>query len=176
VVAEASGAGAAVEESARPAVAGDLAVLGALSDACVAELRPERGGALWAARDARPVPGASSLAADLADPDALVVAGEADGLVVGLAVVRAETLPTGDRLGRITDLYVEPGFRELGVGEAMLGLVLDWATGRGCVGVDAVALPGMRATKNFFESFGLVARAIVVHRPLGSPTAEPGGA
>jgi hypothetical protein len=44
--------------------------------------------------------------------------------------------------------------------------VLAWAGERGCVGVDALALPGSRETKNFFESFGLVARAIVVHRDL----------
>ena len=30
----------------------------------------------------------------------------------------------------------------------------------------AEVLPGMRDSKNFFETFGLVARAIVVHRSL----------
>ena len=44
--------------------------------------------------------------------------------------------------------------------------LVAWCRDRGCVGVDSLALPGDRATKNFFESFGLVARAIVVHRPL----------
>jgi hypothetical protein len=38
--------------------------------------------------------------------------------------------------------------------------------GGGCVGIDALALPGNRQTKNFFESFGFTARAIVVHRRL----------
>ena len=37
---------------------------------------------------------------------------------------------------------------------------------QGCFGVDSLALPGDRHTKNFFESFGLVARAIIVHRSL----------
>jgi hypothetical protein len=32
--------------------------------------------------------------------------------------------------------------------------------------VDSLALPGDRHTKNFFEAFGLVARAIVVHKTL----------
>ena len=32
--------------------------------------------------------------------------------------------------------------------------------------IDALALPGNRAAKNFFERFGLTARAIVVHRSL----------
>ena len=36
----------------------------------------------------------------------------------------------------------------------------------GAVGIDSLALPGDRETKNFFETFGLKARAIVVHRSL----------
>ena len=40
------------------------------------------------------------------------------------------------------------------------------ATAAGAIGVDALALPGDRATKNFFETFGLKARAIVVHLSL----------
>jgi hypothetical protein len=45
--------------------------------------------------------------------------------------------------------------------------IVAWAEAAGCVGIDSLALPGNRETKNFFETFGLVARAIVVHRPLG---------
>jgi len=48
----------------------------------------------------------------------------------------------------------------------LLDYVIEWATERHCVGVDSLVLPGNRETKNFFESFGLVARAIVVHRAL----------
>jgi hypothetical protein len=40
------------------------------------------------------------------------------------------------------------------------------ASDAGAIGIDALALPGDRATKNFFETFGLKARAIVVHRSL----------
>ena len=54
----------------------------------------------------------------------------------------------------------------MGVGEAMMELVLAWCDERGCRGVDSLALPGDRETKNFFERFGLTARAIVVHRAL----------
>jgi hypothetical protein len=48
----------------------------------------------------------------------------------------------------------------------MLGVIVAWGTERGAVGIDAVVLPGARETKNFFESFGLKARALVVHRDL----------
>ena len=66
----------------------------------------------------------------------------------------------------IEDLYVEPPARGVGVGEALMNLILAWATEHGCFGVDSIALPGDRGTKNFFESFGLVARKIAVHRAL----------
>ena len=45
--------------------------------------------------------------------------------------------------------------------------LLAWATAQGCFGIDALALPGNRATKNFFERYGLTARAIIVHKRLG---------
>ena len=45
-----------------------------------------------------------------------------------------------------------------------MDLLVAWAHERGCVGIDALRLPGNRDTKNFFERFGLTARAIVVHR------------
>jgi hypothetical protein len=37
---------------------------------------------------------------------------------------------------------------------------------RGCSGVDATALPGNRATKNFFEESGFTARLLVMHHRL----------
>ena len=81
-------------------------------------------------------------------------------------MVRTDVLPDGGRLGVVTDLYTEPGARELGVGEVMMDALIAWCREQGCFGVDSLALPGDRHTKNFFESFGLVARAIVVHRSL----------
>ena len=52
------------------------------------------------------------------------------------------------------------------VGEVVMDAAVAWARERGCFGIDSVALPGNRETKNFFERFGLTARAIVVHRVL----------
>jgi hypothetical protein len=48
----------------------------------------------------------------------------------------------------------------------MVDVMIAWATAAGCRGIDAIALPGARDTKNFFERMGLVARAIIVHRRL----------
>ena len=142
-----------------------------LADDVIAELSPMRGGAIWRRHVGRDQPVEGSLARALADPCSLVLAGTFGDAVVGYAVVVLQELRDGGVLGMIEDLYVDPRARGVGVGQAMMEQILDWCRDHGCLGVDALALPGHRDTKNFFESFGLVARAIVVHRPL-QPT-EP---
>jgi GNAT superfamily N-acetyltransferase len=153
-------------EAARPATGDDVARLAELVAEAVAEQADGRGGRIWSVREARAVPAEASLAALVADPEALVLAGTIDGTVVGYAVAVTEELRTGERLGVVTDVYVDPGAREVGVGEALLDRVVAWCEGQGCIGIDALALPGNRNTKNFFESFRFTARAIVVHRRL----------
>ena len=155
-----------MEEAARAAVADDVGRLAELARAAIEELRVTKGGAVWARRDARPEPVDDSLAAAIADPDQHVVAGTIDDVIVGYAAVRTEVLRDSGRLAVLDDLYVEPEARGVAVGEALMDAVLVWCRDRGCIGVDSLALPGNRATKNFFERFGLVARAIVVHRRL----------
>ena len=155
-----------MHEAARPATAADLARLATLADEAVAEQRESRGGSVWSRREARALPAEASLAEDVADPDVLVLAGTIDDAVLGYAVVRLEPLRGGEVLGVVTDIYVEPEARAVGVGEVLLDAVLAWCTERGCCGVDALALPGNRETKNFFETFGFTARALVVHRRL----------
>ena len=155
-----------MEEAARPAAAEDVPRLAQLVAEAVAEQAEGRGGRIWSARETRALPADASLAALVADPDALVLAGTIDGTLVGYAVAVTEQLRTGDRLGVVTDVYVEEGARGVGVGEALLDRVVAWCEAAGCIGIDALALPGNRSTKNFFESFGFTARAIVVHRRL----------
>jgi ribosomal protein S18 acetylase RimI-like enzyme len=153
-------------EAARAATVADLPTLVALARSALEELRPTRGGELWARREARVEPLEDGLASALDDPARVVVVGTLDAVVVGYAVVRREVLRDGGVLGAIDDLYVEPAARGVGVGEAVMDQVLAWCRRNGCEGIDAIALPGNRAAKNFFERFGLVARAIVVHRDL----------
>ena len=153
-------------EAVRRATADDVPVLAMLVKAAVDEQRDARGGEVWSVREAREVPAEPSLEASLADPDQLVLAGTIDDVVVAYAVARVEALRDGSRLGVISDVYTEPGAREVGIGELLVDEVLAWCTERGCRGVDALALPGNRETKNFFETAGLVARAIVVHKKL----------
>lgn len=152
--------------SARTATVDDLAVVVELARAGVEEKRGQKGGELWARRERRPDPRAPELLADLDDATREVAVGAIDGTVVGYGLVRVERLDDGGLLGVIDDIYVDPRARAVGVGEALMSHLLAWAREVGCFGVDSIALPGDRGTKNFFESFGLVARAIVVHRPL----------
>lgn len=160
-------------ESARVANATDLDRLVELAREAIEELRPTKGGDVWARTAGRAEPLDEALRAAVVDHDHLAVVGSVDEAVVGYGVARYNELRDGGRLGVIGDLFVEPEFRGVGVGEAMMDLLVDWCEEQGCFGVDSVALPGNRPTKNFFESFGLVARAIVVHKAFGTDGEEP---
>jgi GNAT superfamily N-acetyltransferase len=154
-------------EGVRPATEDDLARLAELARAAIAELTPMKGGVVWAAREARPEPVEESLKASLADDHTRVVVGTIDDFPVGYASVRVEVLNDGSRLGVVDDIFVEEGAREVGVGEAMMGDLMTWCEARGCSGMDALALPGHRSAKNFFEESGFTARKLVMHHRLG---------
>lgn len=156
----------AAEEGCRPATEADLPRLAELAAAAVEELRGGRGGAVWARQAARQPPFEDELARQLHADDHQVLVGTVDGILMGYGVARVDELRDHGLLGVVTDLYTEPGCRELGIGEVTMQALVDWCADRGCFGVDSLALPGDRHTKNFFESFGLVARAIIVHRSL----------
>lgn len=165
-----------IVEGARGAAAADIAGVAGLAAQAAAELSELRGGSVWSRLEARPDPQLESLTRDLQADDALVVVGTIDGAVVGYGAIRLVELHDGSTVGRVSDIYVLPDARGVGVGEAMMELLMAWAGRRGCIGVDSLALPGDRNTKNFFETHGLVARAITVHRALpdaaGPPTAS----
>ena len=157
----------APHEAARTARPDDVPALLPLAQAAAAELRDQKGGPIWWRRERRQGDLGEALRSALDDPEFEVVVGTLDGTAIGYAIARIERLADGGRLGVVEDIYVDPGGRAVGVGEALMDHVLAWARDQGCFGVDSLALPGDRATKNFFESFGLVARAIIVHKPLG---------
>jgi GNAT superfamily N-acetyltransferase len=158
--------GGAPVDACRPGTAADLPRVAELAATGIAELRAGRGGAVWAREAARAEPIEAGLADDLDRPDHHLVVGTLDEVVVGYGVARVDVLRDGGRLGVVSDLYTEPEGREVGVGELMMEALVEWCRREGCFGVDSLALPGDRHTKNFFESFGLVARAIIVHRSL----------
>jgi ribosomal protein S18 acetylase RimI-like enzyme len=155
-----------VVEAVRHATHDDIACIAELARAAVAELSATKGGTVWARREGRIEPIEASIHAAISDEDAVSLVGTIDDVVVGYALAAVEMLTDGGRLARLTDIYVDPGAREVGIGELLLDAVLTWATEGGCFGIDSIVLPGNRETKNFFEAAGMVARAIIVHRSL----------
>jgi ribosomal protein S18 acetylase RimI-like enzyme len=157
-------------EHARAARAEDIAEIALLAKLLLDELAPTRGGALWARRERRDGPYETTYGALLARDDTSVVVGTVHDVVVGFGVVLLESLRDGGVLGVITDLFVHPEARSVGVGEAMVGCLVAYCTEHDCVGIDALVLPGHRAAKNFFEESGFTARALVMHhKPASGP-------
>ena len=152
-------------EGARPARVEDLPRLAELAALAWEEAADLRGGpALLAGRTPESV--GRDLAGCLDARDATVWAGTIDDAVMGLAAGRVvERGP--ERTGRVELIYVEAGARGVGVGEALLDGLAGWFRAAGCGAMDAVALPGNRDAKQFFEEGGLVARLIVMRRSLG---------
>lgn len=168
--APAAGPSTAPEVTARRALPDDEATLRSLATLANGETAAiERGGAAWAASEARrgTPEGLSDLveAAGGVDPGRRVLLGCIDGIPVGYLAARIDVTSAGP-MGRVTDLFVEEAARGVGVGAAMIDALLVWAEHEGCFGVDAWALPGERETKNFFEAAGFTARLLVVHRRL----------
>jgi 8-oxo-dGTP diphosphatase len=156
-------------ESVRLAGAADRDRLRALWNELGDEIAGQRGAALMGAMLA---PDASPARA-LADPGRFVAVGCIDEVVVGF--VTAHLGGHADPPVAVIDiLYVEPPARDVGVGEALAGGVVDWAAGYGCQGVDAPALPGSRRAKAFFEDNGFVTRLLTMHRPLPATPARAG--
>jgi GNAT superfamily N-acetyltransferase len=153
-------------ESTRPASAEDIPRVGELARLMRAELGAMRGGALWLEREAWPEPLEDTYDALLARDDALLLLGTIDDAVLAFAAVVVEQLRSGARLGVVTDLFVEAEAREVGVGEVLVGALVEHCRAAGCIGVDATALPGHRAAKNFFETHGFTARALAMHKRL----------
>ena len=102
----------------------------------------------------------------IASPDVHVVVGTIHDVIIGFGVVEVEGLADGTTLGVITELYVDPGARAVGVGEAMMSALLTYCVERDCFGVDARVLPGHREAKNFFEESGFTARSITMYHGL----------
>ena len=122
----------------------------------------QRDGEMWATVNAVPV--TEERIRQRAE-HGLVLVGTVLGATVGVVVARHDEV-SGKRLALIEELYTEPEARGVGVGRRLIDVVEAWARETGCIGIESMALPGDRDTKNFFEAAGLIARAIVVHRSL----------
>jgi GNAT superfamily N-acetyltransferase len=153
-------------EAVRPVTEADLGELVRLGEGARDAIAASRGGAMYLLCDAREPPLAAVFREAMHDPEQHVVLGTVDHAAVGYMLARLVALRDGTTMAVIDELYVEPAGREIGVGEGLVESALAWANEQGCRGIQARALPGDRGTKNLFERFGLVARAITVYRSL----------
>ena len=144
----------------------DLGELTRLDRLAREHLRALRGGEMYLLHTARPEPAVATLRDDVSDVDRIVVLGCLGEVAVGYAIAAVHPMADGTCAAEVTEVFVEPEARGVGVGNLLMHRLVEWALDRGCVGIDARVMPGDRNTKNFFESFGLVARAITVHRDL----------
>jgi GNAT superfamily N-acetyltransferase len=159
-------------EASRPAGEHDIARIVELARVMQTELSAMKGGALWLQREAWPEPLEDAYRALVERDDALVVVGTIDDVVLGFGAALLERLRSGDSLGVVTDLFVEEAAREVGIGEEIIDDLVAFCTERGCIGIDGFALPGHRATKNFFEEHHFTARMLTMHHRL-PPVPEP---
>ena len=159
-------------ESARAATADDLDFIAAQWGQAVADLDGQRGGALLAGSLFREDP-KRYLRSAFDDPDRFLVVGLLGDVPVGFAAVVCDR-ERREPVGVVEIIYVEPAARQVGVAESIVTVVMNWSSTRGCVGVDAPALPGSRTAKAFFEDNGFVARLLVMHHPIGSGPIESG--
>lgn len=98
-------------------------------------------------------------------PDAIssgnVVVAHIDDVIVGYLVIGVDV-----PLANVDEVYVTPQARELGFGDAMLGVALARARSAGCSVIEGEALPGDRDTKNLYERAAIKARLITVSAEL----------
>jgi GNAT superfamily N-acetyltransferase len=153
-------------EAARRATVEDLSAMVDLAGELREELVPMRGGSLWSRTAAYPDPLEATFRALLERDDACLLVGTIDDVIVGFGACSVAVLRDGTRLGQIVELFVTPEARSVSVGEGLLGQLVDWCRDQECVGIDAFALPGHRAAKNFFETAGFTARALVMYHEL----------
>ena len=156
-------------EAARVARPGDLAACARLLEEVRAQALELRGGAELLATGPLPPPSRRVDERWLVDhwsgPEQVLLVGTFDEAVVGVGAGRV-TMRGTERVGAVDACYVEAGARGVGVGSALAEELVRWFVASGCVAVDAAALPGDRATKQLFESQGLSARLLVLHRRL----------
>ena len=146
-------------ERARWAGPDDLPEVLDLAREAVQVMRAQRGGPVWTIREARPEPFEADLVHALAGSAGRRVAvGLIDDAVVGYATMHPERLHDGSQLAVVTDLYVTPGARGVGVGEALMDLLIDAARADGEVvlrvdGADlALTVQGIYESSDFIPA------------------------
>lgn len=143
----------------RRATVADAAELDRLQSLARLALEPVRGGALRLAE----CPAVTDWPSLINDASCVVFVGMLLDSVVSYLVLQ---LSDQKNRGIVTHAYVEAEARELGLGDGMLEAAIAVVRDAGLAGVEAIALPGDRETKNMYERAGLTARKLTVYKSL----------
>ena len=149
-----------IEPVIRHATHDDLAVIVELDATAREIVASQRGGRNWLIEH---VP------AKFLHPDDVIDhswVGTVDEHIVGFLRCTFEEIDTHGLVCSVERVFVHENARELGFGDALLQHAIEHATSLGCVAIEGNALPGDRETKNLYERAGIVARKIIVSRPL----------
>lgn len=103
----------------------------------------------------------------VADTKTIVFVGGTSQTVLGYLLARIGLSSLG-KIATIEQVFVTRDARNMGIGDALVSSIIDWAKSQSFVALDALALPGDRETKNLFERSGLVARLIVATTDLSN--------
>jgi GNAT superfamily N-acetyltransferase len=145
-----------IDPDVRRASGHDAVVLAVLEREARATIADRRGGRRWLEEHpARSDSWGTTIATDI------VLVAHIDEVVVGYLVLCRD----GD-VAMVDDVYVDPGAREVGFGDALLAEAVAEARRAGATVFEAEALPGDRETKNLYERAGITARLIVVSTRL----------
>ncbi len=150
----------------RVAEADDVALLVALTRDAIRNHEGIRGAEMFAVREARAEPLVDSLALTIAGPQSRAWICGIDQVDLGFAIAHTEPLRNEVIHAIIDEIYVDPGARAVGLGEMLMEAVIEWAKSQNASSIDAIALPGDRETKNFFEMSGFTARLLIMHSRL----------
>jgi ribosomal protein S18 acetylase RimI-like enzyme len=96
------------------------------------------------------------------DSSLLFVARESDA-VVGVATLALYRAPTGVKAW-IEDVVVDEAARGMGVGEALIGALVDEARARGVRAVDLTSRPTREAAHRLYQRLGFSTRETSVYR------------
>lgn len=139
----------------RSATTADDALIQQFRDENADSLRSERGGEAFVDYE---------LALARATPEQTTLIGELDGITVGVVT----WIMTDSTTARLIEFFVINEARAVGVGDELMVAAKANLVASGVTSLDSWALPGMRASKNFFEAAGFTARLIVMRTQLGT--------